>query len=787
MIIDKGTDLSFQVKLVDVDNTEIQPSEVSDLSVRVFTTDEDACIIASVDSEGWVSVSSNQLDSLKSGVIAYSCSYTYNGSSFDNADTYTDFYLRDPGETSSPGSGYVPNRYYTKEECDARYAKIEDIFSLIDSSQVSMLKGKIIEVYSRLQSLYNALGEIAFWNGKPSGLMPDLDWGITKHTITFDLSGVSENVSVLYGGVSVAHNGTIQVEENTTVEFTVVPDVGYTLGEVTANGATVSGNTISLTVGQSDVTLVITATAIPQSYYITYQLSNCTAATGVTNPVTIVSETTAIIQLECTTAGYELALNNITVDGATKGDTLTVDNGVYSFTISEPESDVTISATATEVIVPTVEYSISYGQMNNCQVTTAPTAIEGNGTATIVFTVDTDYTLSQNDIIVTNADIISFTNNTLIIGNATGNVTVSATATAVITPTVEYSISYDTLSNCQATTAPTTITDGDTATIVFSVDTDYELIQSNITVTNASIVSFTNNTLVIGSATGNVTISATATAVVSSVKFLKGYYLTRNGGVISNAKKYHNSDPTNTDLTTLVTVSDYIQIPAPEDQTLTTISALCNWGRSCGTNTAGSEYSPGGMVYHQFYVKDNDTFIFVPNSCQGLKPSAAQGSAHNIQTYLVESGDNIVLNAYLSGNLYVRVSMFRSSSAGNLATNAFISVNSVKAFAANATPYTLVDSEDWTFDTNYDISYGTMTNCETTYAPDTISNGSTTAIVFKVDKKYELLQSNIIVTNATILSFGNIPSTTTTSIATLILGNPTGNVTVSATATSVSA
>ena len=136
MIIDKGTDLSFQVKLVDVDNTEIQPSEVSDLSVRVFTTDEDACIIASADSEGWVSVSSNQLDSLKSGVIAYSCSYTYNGSSFDNADTYTDFYLRDPDETNQPsdggdadGGGFVPDLYYTKEESDTRYANKEDVYT----------------------------------------------------------------------------------------------------------------------------------------------------------------------------------------------------------------------------------------------------------------------------------------------------------------------------------------------------------------------------------------------------------------------------------------------------------------------------------------------------------------------------------------------------------------------------------------------------------------------------------------------------------------------------------
>lgn len=140
MIIDQGTDLSFKIKLIHTDNTELQPTDVTDLSVRVFTTDEESSITVSANSDGIVTVLSSDLRALRSGVIAYSCSYTYNGKVYDNADQYTNYYLRDPEETNSPddgsGGGGASGQYYTKEESDSRFANKQDIYSKTETNSL---------------------------------------------------------------------------------------------------------------------------------------------------------------------------------------------------------------------------------------------------------------------------------------------------------------------------------------------------------------------------------------------------------------------------------------------------------------------------------------------------------------------------------------------------------------------------------------------------------------------------------------------------------------------------
>lgn len=242
MIIDKGTDLSFQVKLVDVDNTEIQPSEVTDLSVRVFTTNEDAYIIASVDSEGWVSVSSNQLDSLKSGVIAYSCSYTYDGSSIDNADTYTDFYLRDPDETSQPsdggdadGGGFVPDLYYTKEESDTRYANKEDVYTKSQINSKGYLTSESDPVFTASAAHRISNSDIDNWNSKTSntGTVTGVKLNGTTNSPTngiVDLGTVITDVSdrAEKSEMQVRSSGTqTTIQLKTGTSATVVRDTNY--------------------------------------------------------------------------------------------------------------------------------------------------------------------------------------------------------------------------------------------------------------------------------------------------------------------------------------------------------------------------------------------------------------------------------------------------------------------------------------------------------------------------------------------------------------------------------
>ena len=72
-----------------------------------------------------------------------------------------------------------------------------------------------------------------------------------------------------------------------------------------------------------------------------------------------------------------------------------------------------------------------------------------------------------------------------------------------------YSITVTT-TNCTASQSnPTSIASGETATLVFTADTDYEVRASGVTATNATVVSVDKDTgtVVIGSATGNVTLA----------------------------------------------------------------------------------------------------------------------------------------------------------------------------------------------------------------------------------------------------------------------------------------
>lgn len=700
MIIDKGTDLSFQVKLVHIDNTELQPSEVTDLSVRVFTTDEDTYITASADSEGWVSISSNQLESLKSGVIAYSCSYTYGGSSFDNANTYTDYYFRNPDEV---GEDIKKTQYYTKAESDERYAfkeetytkseidgfidgietgtiniiddlttsdstkalsalqgvvlkglidatnaqlngkadaddvytkdEVDDLLDDIDSGaqanvqadwnevdsasdafiknkpttvsaftndsgyltqhqtlktingdsilgegnliisgtkgdkgdkgdtvvvdtsgleqfeilnslnaqsagdaldayQGTQLKAKINEIYTKLKAVYSLLGNIAFWDGKPaiSTILPDLDWGLPKHTVTLDLD--LTNAVVMYDGTEVSNGDTIQVEEYTSLVFTVEADDGYELGTVESESGTVVGNTVTISVGQSDVTLDITASA-------------------------------------------------------------------------------------------TLTYSITYGTMTNCSV---------------------------------------------------------------------------------AQDSPTSIAGGGSVSIEFTVDSGYDLYRTGISVVGATIASFTNYELVITNATGNVTISATAE--VPKVRFLKGYRLIVSNGTtqLTNAPLYKNGDSTQENITPISAVSEYLHVPQTASATSILFTVL--WGYTAGIDTPTLQWA--------CYSKDETTGEYTYLASRAWDKSYGSKADRGPSTDGSPSPMSQVCAALQAGTLYVRSTITLEPNtgyatlrqSGNGAYGIGYKINSgslTELFyprISGRTPlnYMLVDANDWDVD-----------------------------------------------------------------------------------------
>lgn len=210
---------------------------------------------------------------------------------------------------------------------------------VLGANQGKRLKDQIDYVYARLQAVYAAIGNIAFWDGKPAAatILPSLDWGNPKHTVTLDLD--LTNAVVKHNGEPVS--GTIQVEEYTTLTLTVEAESGKALTLVESQVGTVSQDlsTVTLVMGQSNVTLDITAVAVA-TYSISYgTMTNCSVAQGAP---TSISSSSVQIQFNVDT-GYELSASGITVTNAEKS----FNAATNVLTISNPTDTVTISATAT--------------------------------------------------------------------------------------------------------------------------------------------------------------------------------------------------------------------------------------------------------------------------------------------------------------------------------------------------------------------------------------------------------------------------------------------------------
>lgn len=152
---------------------------------------------------------------------------------------------------------------------------------VLGMSGAMMIKNNLDFVYGKLQALFDALGNIAFWEGKPANLLPQsLDWSVPKKTVTLALT--LSNAVVKYNGDSKSNNDTIQVDEGSGLTLTVEPASGYALtgAPTVSTGATVTDNgngtySVSIASVDADMTLSISATGAT-SYTVTANLTDCT-------------------------------------------------------------------------------------------------------------------------------------------------------------------------------------------------------------------------------------------------------------------------------------------------------------------------------------------------------------------------------------------------------------------------------------------------------------------------------------------------------------------------------
>ena len=299
--------------------------------------------------------------------------------------------------------------------------------------------------------------------------------------------------------------------------FTFTKSTGYSLpSSISVTGVDVGKYTWTVASDGLTATLVITeptgavtvnVTAVIESYAVTVNGTNATKKTG---PDTIQYGGTGTFTFNYP-SGY-FAPDNVTVSGAT------IDNwnkATSTLTIKSVTGPVTIT-----IVGSAQTYAVNYDLTNCTAYSGNPTSISSDASG-VQFRIDKaeHYELPQDigDITVTNATLDSWvlstdgTYGTVTISAPTGDITIKLEGIAEV-----YSI---TVSAPHTThTGATTITYGQTATLVFTFDTGYEAPDA-VTVTGATGTwTKSTGTLVLSGATDNVSVSLTAVAKTYAIR-----------------------------------------------------------------------------------------------------------------------------------------------------------------------------------------------------------------------------------------------------------------------------
>ena len=176
---------------------------------------------------------------------------------------------------------------------------------------------------------------------------------------------------------------------------------------------------------------------------------------------------------------------------------------------SNPKHTITLNLSLTNAVVKRNGVAVSNGE-----------TILAEEFSTLTFIVEpssSSFALTSVSSSTTGATVTDTGNGTYTVTFVVGqsDATLAITAIAAAARTITYNLTH-----CDATTKPTSVLDGGSATIVLQADTDYTMPTSlpSGAVANASVTSYTRDanddtkaTLVIGNVTGNVTIALTLT------------------------------------------------------------------------------------------------------------------------------------------------------------------------------------------------------------------------------------------------------------------------------------
>jgi len=286
-------------------------------------------------------------------------------------------------------------------------------------------------------------------------------------------------------------------EEIGTADVTIEPEDGYQLPEeedITVENAefTYDNTTGVIHLSNASDNVTISCACPVLNYSITKSLQHC-SCTGCPEEIqAIIGEATGTIVAD---EGYKLP-EEITVDGADL-ESYSKDTGVFK--IKNATSNVTITSSGVAV-----KYDIT-GSITNGSIPSGKKIQKSVEELDIVITPAEGYKYPESVSVTGATSSYTATTGTVHLSNATGNVTITATC-----PELKYSISTS-LEHCTCTGYPAEIQAkiGE-ATGTLKANDGYQL-PDNITVTNATLVSYDKATgaFKINNATSNVTISCT--------------------------------------------------------------------------------------------------------------------------------------------------------------------------------------------------------------------------------------------------------------------------------------
>ena len=278
-------------------------------------------------------------------------------------------------------------------------------------------------------------------------------------------------------------------------------------------------------------------------YSITNNLSNCTT----NNTSNLINRNGSYNATISANSGYTLNSIVITMGGEDISSTVVSGNNIY---IPNVTGDIVITVTTTAITVVPTTYTITRN-LSNCTSNNTTSSVNQGVSYSAIITPNSGYELLNVAITMGGTNVTSsvytYQNGNAVINipNVTGNVVITVQATAITVEPTTYTITNN-LSNCTTNNSSNVVIKNGSYNSTISVNNGYKI--ESITVTmggiNVSSTVVTGNNINISNVTGNVVITAIATAITvvpttyTVTNILLNCRTNNNSNVISEGSSY---------------------------------------------------------------------------------------------------------------------------------------------------------------------------------------------------------------------------------------------------------